>query len=83
MSPKKKLNTDDMVTELSESAFFQPTSPLADKPTKPQTEKYTTHLLPETILAIKIYAAQHKMRDYEVAQKAFEMFLSSDWTPEK
>jgi hypothetical protein len=91
MSAKKKpLNTDDIVSELSESAFFQPTSTQVgkpasrqvDKPAKPQTEKYTTHLLPETVQAIKLYAVQHKIKDYEVAQMAFDLFLSQNTSTE-
>ncbi len=81
---KKKLDTDQVVSELSESAFFRPTSPQVDKTTsgqtdkttKPQVEKYTTHLDPDLILAIKIYAAQHKMKDYEVARAAFTEYLA-------
>jgi hypothetical protein len=80
---KKKLDTDQVASELSESAFFQPTKPQVDKttgeqvdrPAKPLVEKYTTHLRPETIKAIKVYAALHDMMDYEVAQLAFDRFL--------
>ena len=85
---KKKLNTDQVASELSESAFFQPqttnpqvgktTSTQMDKPAKPLVEKYTTHLHPETIKAIRIYAAQHDMKDYEVAQMAFDLLLQED-----
>ena len=63
MSPSKKKERLDeapqeaMQSELSTSAFFQPTSTQddkatsgqVDKPTKLQVDKYTTHLLPETI----------------------------------
>ena len=77
MSAKKKLDTDQMASELSESAFFHPsTSPQVDKPTNPQVVKYTTHLTPATIKIIKVYAAQHDMRDYEVVQQALDLFLS-------
>jgi hypothetical protein len=81
---KKKLDTDQVVNEFtSESAFFQPasgqtgkpTSTQVDKTTKPLVEKYTTHLRPETIKAIRVYAAQHDMKDYEVAQMAFDRLL--------
>jgi hypothetical protein len=78
---KKKLDTDQLASELSESAFFQPTQPdktasiQVDKTTNPQIEKYTTHLRPETIKAIKLYAVQHDMKDYEVAQMAFDRLL--------
>ena len=85
---KKKLDTDQVASELSESAFFQPqttnpqvgktTSTQMDKPAKPLVEKYTTHLYPETIKAIRIYAAQHDMKDYEVAQMAFDLLLQED-----
>ncbi len=74
-------NAEAMVSDLSGSAFFhpplvdKPTSIQVDKPTKPQIEKYTTHLRPETIKAIRVYAAQHDMKDYEVAQLAFDRLL--------
>ncbi len=80
---KKKLDTDQVASDLSESAFFQPvstqthktTSTQVDKPTKPLVEKYTTHLLPSTIKAIKIFAAEHDLKDYEVVQAALIEFL--------
>lgn len=40
-----------------------------------ETMKYTTHLRPETIKAIRVYAALHDMKDYEVAQLAFDLLL--------
>lgn len=82
MSKKEKVDTEKMITELSESAYFKSpqvdktTSGQTDKPTKLQVEKYTTHLDPDLILAIKVYAAQHKMKDYEVARAAFTEFLA-------
>lgn len=90
MSPKKRVDETDtaaIMSELSESsAFFPPTnahvdkpaSGQTDKPVKPQTEKYTTHLLPATIKAIKRYALDHDMKDYEVAQLAFDRLLAED-----
>ena len=89
---KKRLDTDQMINDLSTSAFFQqPTKPQVDKTTKPQVdkttnghteksmkplmEKYTTHLRPATIKAIKVYAVLHEMKDYEVAQLAFDHLL--------
>jgi hypothetical protein len=68
-------NTEQMLSELSSSAFFQSTSTQVDKPTKPQVEKYTTHLTPETIKAVKRYAFEHDMKDYEVVQQALDLFL--------
>ncbi len=76
MSAKKKLDTNQVASELSESAFFHPsTSTQVDKPTNPLVVKYTTHLTPATIKIIKVYAAQHDMKDYEVVQQALEEFL--------
>jgi hypothetical protein len=77
---KKKLDTDEVASELSESAFFQPhvhktTSTQVGKPTKPLVEKYTTHLLPSQIKAIKMFAAAHDLKDYEVVQAAISEFL--------
>jgi len=81
---KKDLNTDAMINEFtSESAFFQPastqvhktTSGQVDKPAKPLVEKYTTHLLPSTIKAIKVFAAAHDLKDYEVVQVAITEFF--------
>jgi hypothetical protein len=75
-----------MMNELNGSAFFQPptnpqtskaTSIQVDKTTKPQIEKYTTHLRPDTIKAIKRWALDHEMKDYEVAQDAFDTFFQA------
>lgn len=38
-------------------------------------EKYTTHLEPDIIQAVKVYAVQHKMKDYEVVQAAIVAYL--------
>jgi len=45
------------------------------KTTKPQVVKYTTHLKPETIKAVKRYAVEHDLKDYEVVQQAIESYL--------
>jgi hypothetical protein len=55
------------------------------KPAKPQAvfsrqaerERYSTRLLPETIKAIKLYAVQHELNDYEVVEKALEQLLEN------
>ncbi len=76
MSAKKeKLDTDQVASELTESAYFQPTKPQVHKTTKPLVEKYTTHLLPSQIKAIKVFAASHDLKDYEVVQVAISEFL--------
>jgi hypothetical protein len=89
MNAKKKLDTDQVATELSESAYFQPTKPQTgkptstqvDKPAKPQIEKYTTHLVPATIKAVKRYALEHELKDYEVVQQALDVFLAANDKP--
>lgn len=81
-SKKKQLDTDAFATELTGSAFFQPTSPQAnkttsthvDKPTKPQVDKYTTHLRPASIEYIKDYARKLRMKDYEIVQQAIDEY---------
>jgi hypothetical protein len=86
MSSKKKqsLDLDAMESELSGSAFFhQTTSTQVDKttssqvvkPEKPQVEKYTTHLKGTTIKAVKRWAFEHEMKDYEIVQLALDEFL--------
>jgi hypothetical protein len=77
---KKKLDTDQVASELSESAFFQPqthqpTSTQVDKPTKPLVEKYTTHLQASTIKALKRFAFDHDLKDYEVVEAAISEYL--------
>ena len=81
---RKRLNIEALQNEFtSESAFFQPastqvhktTSGQVDKPVKPLVEKYTTHLLPSTIKAIKVFAAAHDLKDYEVVQAAISEYL--------
>ena len=78
---KKKLDTDQVVNEFtSESAFFQPASTQVHKPTSVQKDKYTkytTHLLPWQIKAIKRWAFEHDMKDYEVVEAAVVEFLKS------
>jgi HNH endonuclease len=42
-----------------------------------EAEKYTTHLRLDTIKAIKRWALDHEMKDYEVAQDAFDQFFQA------
>jgi len=45
------------------------------KNTSPQIVKYTTHLRPDTVKAIKRYAVEYETKDYEVVQKAMDQFF--------
>ncbi len=42
---------------------------------RPELEKYTTHLLPSTIKALKRFAFERDLKDYEVVQVAISEFL--------
>jgi len=48
---------------------------LRHKPTSPQIEKYTTHLRPDTVKAIKLLAVNSDCKDYEVVQEALDEYL--------
>jgi hypothetical protein len=79
---KKKLDTDQVAGELTESAFFQPAGTQTHKPTSTQVDKspyvkYTTHLLPSTIKAVKRFAFEHELKDYQVIEAAVLAFLKS------
>ena len=48
---------------------------LDDKITGTQVVKYTTHLKKETIKAIKRYAVEAELKDYEIVQEAIDRYL--------
>ncbi len=54
----------------------EPTNGQTDKKAKPLVEKYTTHLRPEIIKAIKRAALESDRKDYEVVQAALEQYLN-------
>ncbi len=75
-----------LMNELNGSAFFQQTTSVqdsktisgqVDKTTKPQVEKYTTHLRLDSIKAVKRWAFEHELKDYEVVQDALDMFFQA------
>lgn len=49
---------------------------------RPDQEKYTTHLLPSTIKAIKVFAAAHDLKDYDVVQVALSEYLERQKDPD-
>jgi len=63
------------VSNSTSGKTHKPTKLLVEKPVNPQIEKYTTHLRPETIKAIKIYGAEHDIDDYHVVQEALDQFF--------
>jgi len=49
-----------------------------EKTTKPQVEKYTTHLRRETIKAVKRAALDRDRKDYEIVQAALDAYLRAE-----
>jgi hypothetical protein len=49
---------------------------------KSQRVRYTTHLTPDSIKAIKVYALEHDTKDYQVVQQAVDSFVRNG-KPEK
>lgn len=52
------------------------------KTVKPHVVKYTTHLTPATIKALKIRGAEADQKDYEIVEEAIKAYLKGD-TPHK
>jgi hypothetical protein len=46
------------------------------KITSGEIVKYTTHLRPVTVKAIKRYAVEHDLKDYEIVQEALDRFFN-------
>ena len=45
--------------------------------------KYTTHLKPTTIKAVKLLAVETDRKDYEIVEEALEAYLKKGGTPHK
>jgi len=54
----------------------------AVKPVKTRVVKYTTHLTPATIKALKIRGAETDQKDYEIVEEAIKAYLKGG-TPHK
>ncbi len=82
-SPQEDKATNPQVDKVTSSQVDIPinqqvgkhTSTQTRKPAKPLLEKYTTHLRPETIKAIKRLAVESDRKDYEVVQQALDEYL--------
>ncbi len=77
ISPQVDKTTNLQVSNPTSGQNHKPTKLQTGKPTNPQVEKYTTHLRPETVKAIKVYAAQQDIDDYTVVQEALDRFFNS------
>jgi len=53
----------------------KPTSPQVDTKTKPLVRKYTTHLRPETVKAVRRIAFESERKDYQIVQEALDQYL--------
>jgi hypothetical protein len=68
-------STSPQVHKWASGQVGKTTSQLADKPAKPLVHKYTTHLRPETIKAVKRAAFESERKDYEIVQEALDAYL--------
>ena len=80
----EQTNPPDGRARVAEPSVNKSTSPQVDQTTNPQTgksakplvEKYTTHLRPATIKAIKRVAFESERKDYEIVQEALDAYLN-------
>ena len=88
LAPQDESIQEDKTTNLQEDKAI---SIQEDKPIRPQNNKntgkrtnkttniqigkYTTHLRPDTVKAIKRYAVEYEIKDYEVVQEALDQFF--------
>lgn len=88
LAPQDESTQEDKTTNLQESeaesiqvnkpAELQSSESISKQTSKtpsPQIGKYTTHLRPDTIKAIKRYAVEYEIKDYEVVQEALDQFF--------
>lgn len=67
--------TKPQVVKTTSKQVVKPTTPQDDKQVKPLVVKYTTHLEPKLIKAIKQLALDTDKKDYEVVGEAIEKYL--------
>ena len=85
-SKRTVLPTNPQVHLYTKPQVVKPTSTLVHKTTSIQTnlpvsekpQKYTTHLNPDMVKKIKIFAAQHDIKDYEVVEKALKEYFENN-----
>jgi hypothetical protein len=69
-NPQAYLPTKPQEGKTSSSLARKPASGLTRKPAIEKPEKYTTRLIASMIKQVKVYAAQHEIKDYEVIERA-------------
>jgi len=77
-----KLYTKPQVVKTTSGQVDKRAKPQTVKRVKPRAVKYTTHLKPTTIKAIKLLAVQTDRKDYEIVEEAIEEYLKRG-TPHK
>jgi len=75
--------TKPQVGKTTSGQVDKQTKPQTVKPAKPRVVKYTTHLKPEVVKELKRYALENDLKDYEVMQKAVELYLKTKNTKRK
>jgi len=69
--------TKPQTVKTTSKQVVKPVTPQTDKQVKPLIVKYTTHLQPSLIKAIKQLALDTDKKDYEVVGEAIEKYLKS------
>lgn len=69
-NPQTHLYTKPLVDKPASGFVVKRTSIQTDRSAIEKPQKYTTHLNPNTVKKIKIFAAQQDIKDYEVVEKA-------------
>jgi len=69
-------STSTQVDNSTNQQVDESTSPPTKKSAKPLAEKYTTHLRPDTIKAIKRAAVEADQKDYQIVQQALDAYLN-------
>jgi hypothetical protein len=83
VSPQVHKPTRRQVGKSTDRQTDNPTSGYVDKSispqvaitTKPLVRKYTTHLRPETVKAVRRIAFESERKDYQIVQEALDQYL--------
>ena len=71
------MTTSTQVVKPTNAQVAKRASGRVEESTQPVVVKYTTHLRPETIKALKRVAFEGERKDYEVVQEALDAYLKS------
>src|SRR5579859_6480393 len=74
-SPLVHKPTNPQVEKPTNGFVGKPTSGLLPHPINEKPQKYTTHLHPDMVKRIKLFAVQQDIKDYEVVEKALSEYF--------